>query len=99
MAHGRFFRQRRLTEGFSKLIAPEIRIVTKAVRAARQRDDRASDFAATHFLARAIDECRDAHIARGPIRGTLERRDQQSIVLLIQRISAEIGTLAPSLAT
>src|SRR4051812_677207 len=98
MTHRRFLRQRSFAKGFSELVAPEIRIVSKPIRAARFGNDRARDFAATQHFAPALDERRDTHVARSAIGRALECRNQQTVVLVIQRLTTEIRPPAPSLA-
>src|SRR5829696_3629333 len=98
MTHDLLLRTRRFTEGARQLVRHEEGIVTESMRPARLVDNPPRDCSAFDHGTRIIDKRRRTHVLCSPLRNAAQSRDEQSIVLVIQRLSGKIRAATPPFA-
>lgn len=98
MANCLFFRGGCLAECPAELVGAEKGIVPEPARPGRGVDDPSVHLTATNELPLAVDIRGSAHVVRTTIRRSAQALDQQSVVLIIERLATQIASAAPALA-
>ena len=98
MTDARFLVHGDFAECAAKLVRLEIRIVAESTASARRKRNAPPNLAAFDELLSVVVICRGANVSRAPVGASLELPDEELVVRVVERLSIQIGTGAPSLA-
>ena len=88
----------RLTKRATQLTRKKVRIISEPVFPEWPIADVTGHLTAANDRPRCIDVRRGAHVRRSPIDSTVQHREEQSIVLVIERLTSQIAATTPAFA-